>query len=60
MAHVNNIYQIISNILSKSIGDNKLAVNLIQFVIKELFMTPNYVTVTTTKFHTISMFILDI
>jgi len=53
MAHVNNIYQIISNILSKSIGDNKLAVNLITFVIKELFMTPRYVTVTSTKFHTI-------
>ena len=53
MAHFNNIYQIISNIMSKSIGDNKLAVNLIKFVIKVLFMTQRYVTVTTTKFHTI-------
>ena len=53
MAHVNNIYQIISNIMSNSIGDNKLAVNLIPFVIKELFITPRYATVTTTKFHTI-------
>jgi hypothetical protein len=56
-----NIYQIISNILWKYIGDNKLAVNyLIQFVIKVLFMTPNYVTITITKFHTIWMFVLDI
>ena len=47
VAHFNNIYQIISNILWKSIGDNKLAVNyLIKFVIKVLFMTPNYVTIT--------------
>ena len=60
-AHFNNIYQIISNILWKSIGDNKLAVNyLIKFVIKVLFMTPNYVTITITKFHTIWMFVLDI
>jgi hypothetical protein len=45
----------------KSIGDNKLAVNyLIKFVIKVLFMTPNYVTITITKFHTIWMFVLDI
>ena len=48
------IYQIISN-TCESIGDNKLAVNyLIKFVIKVLFMTPNYVTITITKFHTIS------
>ena len=53
MTHVDNIYQIISNIMSNSIGDNKLAVNLTTFVIKELFMTPRYVTVTSTKFHTI-------
>ena len=60
-AHYNNIYQIISNILWKSIGDNKLAVNyLIKFVIKVLFMTPNYLTITITKFHTIWMFVLDI
>ena len=39
--------------MSNSIGDNKLAVNLIPFVIKELFITPRYATVTTTKFHTI-------
>jgi hypothetical protein len=36
------------------IGDNKLAVNYLEkFVIKVLFMTPNYVTITITKFHTI-------
>jgi hypothetical protein len=32
---------------------------LIKFVIKVLFMTPNYVTITITKFHTIWMFVLD-
>jgi hypothetical protein len=38
-----------SNILWKSNGDNNLAVNyLIKFVIKVLFMTPNYVTITIT------------
>jgi hypothetical protein len=37
------------------VGDNKLAVNYLKkFVIKVLFMTPNYVTITIyAKFHTI-------
>ena len=32
----------------------------IKFVIKVLFMTPNYVTIIITKFHTIYMGVLDI